>query len=190
MASNIDFSNFEGFFQTGIPDEILYSSLLLCVALILFGIYSSYVKDKKQFVLWSLFVEYILVVLCSTVVFRSYFAEARIEYMPFWDYVAIANKTPGVSVWDIILNVVLFLPFGFLLSAIMPTWNWWNVLLSGCCFSFCIESMQFIISKGIAQTDDLMHNSLGALLGYFIFRMMRKIIKRNRNNVWLLKNER
>ena len=190
MVSNIDFSNFKGFFQTGIPNEILYSSFLLCVVLILFGFFSSYVKDKKHFVFWSLFVEYILVVLCSTVVCRSCLAEARIEPMPFGDYIAIANRTPGVSVWDIILNVVLFLPLGFLLSAIKQTWNWQNVLLSGFGFSFCIESMQFIFSKGIAQTDDLMHNSLGTLLGYFIFQMMRKIVKSNRNNVKLcIKNE-
>lgn len=180
MINNIDFSNFSGFFKTGIPDIVLVPSIALCICVILFALLSTCIKRKKAIILYSLFAEYIFVVLCSTVICRNQVDYARIEAMPFWDYFAIANKTPGVSVWDIILNVILFLPFGFLLSAIKPDWKWWKITLFGFAFSFCIESMQFIFSKGIAQTDDLMHNSIGALLGFALFQSVNLFLKTKR----------
>lgn len=180
MVSNIDFSNFSGFFKTGIPNIVFYPSIILCIFLIFLGLFSSLIKGKKTFVFFVLFIEYLFVVISSTVLCRCDFAGARIEATPFWDYIAIVNKIPGVSIWDIILNIVLFLPFGFLLSAIKPTLRLWVIVLLGLFFSFCIESMQYIFSKGIAQMDDLMHNSLGALLGVLMFKFKNKIVEHYR----------
>jgi len=123
MINNIDFSNFAGFFQTGVPGIVLYPSLILAAIICFIGCLLLTGSNKTRFVFLVLLAEYLFVVICSTVICRGLFANARIEAMPFWDYYAIINKVKGVSVWDIILNVVLFLPFGFLLAAIKPTWK-------------------------------------------------------------------
>lgn len=169
------------FCSAGIPPLVLYPSFMVLAIVVVYGLLSSRVARKKEYVLWSLLAEYLFVVICSTVVCRSHFAEARVEWLPFWDYIAIVNKTPGVSVWDIILNVVLFLPFGFLLAAIKPTWRWWKIVLLACAFSFSIETMQLIFSKGIAQTDDLMHNTLGAYLGFLIYKGIERLVRTVKN---------
>jgi len=41
--------------------------------------------------------------------------------------------------------------------------------------------MQLIFSKGIAQTDDLMHNTLGAYIGYLIYKGVDCILRTVKN---------
>ena len=41
--------------------------------------------------------------------------------------------------------------------------------ISGSCLSGIIEASQFAFCKGLCETDDVMHNSVGAFLGYLGF---------------------
>lgn len=68
------------------------------------------------------------------------------------------------------MNVVLFYPAGLLLCSLLPEgWKkWCRVLLTFvvlCALSCGIEYAQFIYALGQAEIDDVIHNSLGALLG-------------------------
>lgn len=119
-------------------------------------------------VLWVLLAEYLVVVACSTVVFRGVqsFTYARLELMPFWTYKAVVQHIPGVSVWDIVLNVVLFLPLGFLIKLLYPSLSLGKMLLVAVGCSLCIETCQYALVKGIAQIDDVMHNAIGAMIGW------------------------
>ena len=40
----------------------------------------------------------------------------------------------------------------------------------GFMFSFAIEIMQYITGRGLADIDDLINNTLGAVIGYLIFK--------------------
>ena len=162
------FENFSGFFSTGLPSIILYPSLGVTVSVIFWGLFLDCIKDKRCFVLLTLLVEYIFVVVCSTVVFRPSLSIARWELTPFWTYRAVMEHVSGVSVWDIILNVVLFVPFGFLVKMLFPKMSVCKMLSIAALFSLGIEVLQNIYSKGISQFDDIMHNTIGAVLGCFI----------------------
>lgn len=68
------------------------------------------------------------------------------------------------------MNSVLFFPGGFLLAEVLPGRRriWWKaiaaVLLWGV-FSVSIEWAQLYYGLGLVQTDDVIHNVLGALVG-------------------------
>lgn len=175
MIEDIDFSNFEVFFQTGIPSYVLCSSYIILAVVILIGIRMKQVKHKSRFLLWSLLAEYVFIVLSSTILCRASMETHRLELMPFWDICAIKNHIPEVSIWDIILNIVLFTPFGLLLTALKSNWAWWKIAAVGLLLSLTIEISQYFLARGVAQTDDLMNNTLGAIVGFGFAKYMLKL---------------
>ena len=68
------------------------------------------------------------------------------------------------------LNVLLFMPLGYLIPLSYSKINrWWKVLLLGFTFSLLIETVQLITRLGWFDTSDLLHNTLGAVMGYWIY---------------------
>lgn len=113
-------------------------------------------------------IEYIYIVVCSTILF---FATANVGFdrlglTPFWTYIAVIENIPGVRVWCIVLNIVLFLPLGSLLILLRPSLSLPKVLVIALLFSIFIETNQYIFEKGVAQIDDVMHNINRVLLGW------------------------
>ena len=76
--------------------------------------------------------------------------------------------------WNIILNILLFLPFGYLLQTMFPRLRWWQVILLGLAFSLCIELLQLITKLGYADVDDLINNTLGAAIGWLCYKLILK----------------
>lgn len=66
-----------------------------------------------------------------------------------------------------LLNIALFLPFGYLLPMLWHDHrNLRSVALNGAAFSLLIECSQLLTSRA-CDIDDLIANTLGAVLGYF-----------------------
>ena len=65
------------------------------------------------------------------------------------------------------LNILLFVPFGYLLPQLWKRADrWWKVVLCGFVLSLGIELIQMVTHLGMFDLDDLMNNTLGALLGW------------------------
>lgn len=68
-----------------------------------------------------------------------------------------------------ICNVIMFIPFGLLLpSASQKKTTLIKVIVAGFLLAVLIETMQFVLQKGYAELDDVLHNTLGALIGGMI----------------------
>ena len=68
--------------------------------------------------------------------------------------------------WDrqgqqIIANIIAFIPIGVLAGRL---WRW-KGLLAAALFSIFIELSQLISHRGLFEFDDIVHNSVGALIG-------------------------
>ena len=71
---------------------------------------------------------------------------------------------------NMVLNVLLFMPLGYLLPVSIRRFNrWWQVLSIGFLFSLLIETVQLLTRLGWFDASDLLHNTLGALIGYWIY---------------------
>ena len=71
---------------------------------------------------------------------------------------------------EMLMNILLFFPLGLTLSYALPGgWNRWGRIalttLAGCLVSAGIEYAQYRFSLGVAETDDVICNTLGALIG-------------------------
>ncbi len=84
-----------------------------------------------------------------------------------WEGSAEPTLSPLVGVAQ---NIVLFLPFGFLLRAANSRLSTGKILLLGFALSLFIESSQLIFQLGWFETDDIMHNVLGTYAGIRLYR--------------------
>ena len=126
---------------------------------------------------------------------KTYLIPHLIWVYIFLIYIYLAFSVAGIgSVWDIgqyggiirieeinlipfnsegirtyILNIIMFMPLGFLLPLIWEKFrNFVKVFYTGLGFSLAIEICQ-LFNHRATDIDDLMMNSLGAVLGYFIW---------------------
>ncbi|KAB2442577.1 VanZ family protein [Bacillus luti] len=77
-----------------------------------------------------------------------------------------------------LLNIVLFMPLGFLLPTIWPHFRKMkNTVCAGFLFSLAIELSQ-LLNNRITDIDDLFTNTLGAIVGYLLYRVFKMICKR------------
>ncbi len=92
---------------------------------------------------------------------------------------ALSSFTPEVMLvpfWDVfnapvhfILNTIAFMPCGLLLPLLYKKFNNIKIIaITGFLFSLCIELVQ-MFGWGVTEIDDLMANTFGTCLGYYIF---------------------
>lgn len=74
-----------------------------------------------------------------------------------------------------ILNIIMFMPLGFLLPLL---WNKYRkipaLVCTGLGFSLIIELSQ-LLNRRVTDIDDLLMNTLGALIGFIIWKLLSKM---------------
>lgn len=73
------------------------------------------------------------------------------------------------------LNVLLYLPVGYLLRYVFPRLKGWHVIVIGMAASACTEIIQWIFQLGWCDIDDVMYNTIGTLLGQILYSVSRRI---------------
>jgi glycopeptide antibiotics resistance protein len=133
-----------------LPRETIWHWLFLAVLLV----YLALVFYLTGFAsIWSLRVDYI----------------SQIELNPL-----SILRNPGTS----LLNIALFVPLGILLPLIWPTFRSpKEIALAGFLFSALIEISQLFTTRAVT-IDDILMNTLGAVLGYALLSLVFKLHKR------------
>jgi glycopeptide antibiotics resistance protein len=98
-------------------------------------------------------------------------------FLAFWE----AWNAFTLQVWlNPLLNIAMFLPLGVLLPlAVKRFQRWYWMLAAGAGISLVIEGFQHFLNRGQADVDDLICNTLGAMLGYCLV-MLFLSLKRKR----------
>ena len=143
--------------------------LLLLGAIVIFTYYGR--KQGWRKFVWLLFSEYVMFIFFSTVILRKVKECACYNFVPFWSYEAIRNGQE-ILIAQNIMNIVVFVPLGVLLGCAIRNMAWWKVLMIGCGISISIEVLQYFLKRGTAEVDDVMHNTLGCVIGYGIYMMV------------------
>lgn len=75
-------------------------------------------------------------------------------------------------------NVLCFLPLGFLAPIVFSKkQTFFRVVLGGLIFSIIIETLQFLLETGVSDIDDVFFNTCGMVIGYLLYRIVKKLIK-------------
>lgn len=48
-------------------------------------------------------------------------------------------------------------------------------ILFGCLVSVAIEVLQFFTQRGLCELDDVIHNTLGVVIGYGVYKVISKV---------------
>ena len=164
--------------------------LLIGVLVFLIG-YIFYFRKKK----YSLFKLFILLLLCIYIAmvigvtltpfplnakaayFLGYFYQG-IDFSAYYNLIPFSDIINNEN--QFILNIILFIPFGILWPLYKDRINLRFALLSGFLFTFFIEITQLGFSCAFQMpvwyfdVNDLIANTLGAVIGYIILKILIK----------------
>ena len=122
-------------------------------------------------------------------VFRRYAHDVQPEFTPFWSYRAVISGNYGIDVFaQIIENIVIFIPIGFFLPFLLgeKRSSFLSVGVFGFLLSLFAELCQLVFRLGVCETDDLINNTVGAVVGFGIwYSMTARTAKKGRKPVLL-----
>ena len=100
--------------------------------------------------------------------------ESNVNWKPFEMIVFYAKAervNPDIAVNNLLGNVILLLPLGLLLPFLfLKCKSLLTVIAIAFCTSCVVELLQFCLQIGMADIDDVLLNTIGAGVGYFIAR--------------------
>ena len=163
---------------------------IVIVTLFLIGyflVYRKLMKGTKKLKaskvgLWSIFLIYMIVVLGATIGDRVSGYES-INLHLFSSYKDVYNNF-SLGEWrNIILNILMFVPIGFMIPLIFKKCErCYITYLVGFGITLFIEILQLVSKRGIFELDDIINNSLGCAIGYGIVMLFISLFKRKKVN--------
>ena len=116
---------------------------------------------------------YCVLILSSTLLSRTRSEELRYNIQPFWTYIEMVKGgwRAGRLFEQLLLNVAMFIPIGFLLTMLAYEGKFLTIFLWCSGISGSIEILQLLTKRGLFEFDDILHNTIGALIGYAIYKL-------------------
>lgn len=160
----------------------IYFVIAVIIAL-LAGIITEHYRRKRrisktQSIAVVLLTVYIFLIFSATVFSRTAKSDYSYELIPFWSYKEILSGSESLF-WQDILNVIMLIPMGIMGSVIIGDCEekgtaFKKVVFVGFLTSFSIEVLQLILKRGLFEFDDMFHNTIGVVIGCWIYWKMRK----------------
>lgn len=155
---------------------MILDNLLAMLAVIIIIIGTILVINKIQvkdvislfFIIYIVFLAYI-VTSKQIIYFES-------NFTPFQEILRYDFASP-LFFKNIIGNILLFIPLGFLIAYKLNIKHFYSIILLSLYFSVCIESIQLIIGR-VFDIDDILLNTIGGIIGYLIFQIFFKKLKK------------
>lgn len=128
-----------------------------------------------------LFIIY-LIALFWIILFKFNVSFSNLGYMrsvnliPFNESLIINGK---IHLGEIIMNAVIFIPFGIYIGVLFKRWTTGKKLLFILSISLTCEVLQFILGIGASDITDVITNTLGGIIGLVIYKGIEKLFKDN-----------
>ena len=133
--------------------------------------------NLKTLIVLPLLAFYLSFVFAITLFERIPASVPRCQLELFWSYKAIAEGRTDLKA-EVIWNVVLFIPIGILVMFILSKKLRWLGIVVGLLLSAGIEVGQLIFYRGLFEFDDIIHNTLGIVVGMSFFLLVNKVLQR------------
>ena len=141
-------------------------------------------KPPKQLQFTKALLAVYLIVLVWIILFKmqtdlSFLASGgyrRINWIPFY---ASAITNGKVDLSEIVLNILIFVPFGVYTSILKTEWGFLKKAAPAFFTSLAFEILQFIFGIGASDITDLLGNTLGGMAGILLFLLLSKLFKGN-----------
>lgn len=126
---------------------------------LLVGLFAVYLAMLAWIVLWKLEIPYV-----------GGGALRLVKLVPF-----VAAGGAGASApFEVVVNGVLFVPFGLYLGLLAPSWPWWKAAGTIAGASLALEVTQYVLALGSSDVTDLVVNTAGGLVGIGLLVLVRR----------------
>lgn len=136
-------------------------------------------KGKNDTLYLTFFAMYIAAVGALTLFCGMRTFERRYNLIPFSGYFQAFERGDKRFFFQEIQNVLLFIPFGVFWGIREKKVPF--VVLCGLIFSLLIECIQIETFRGVFDVNDILWNTVGALLGVIYIKQFLKKIKKRKN---------
>ena len=145
-------------------------AVLLPILVFLLPQFAEIPRQRYKCLFFLIFIDYTVLLFYYAVGNRVSLADYYIQTELFWGY----HKPPEYIFEDNIINVLFFIPIGFLASLVIGKYKIIRSLLIGLLISETIECSQLILKRGTFDVDDIFNNTLGAVIGSFVCVIVAK----------------
>lgn len=121
-------------------------------------------------------------VLVETFLLGRVAGHGAVSLIPFQSYITVLQGGEKELIRSAFMNVLLFYPGGLILRGLWRRIKSGRLLLILGGLSLGIELLQLCLGIGTFETDDLIHNTLGALLGILAARQYEKNTQKTEAN--------
>lgn len=151
---------------------------LFLLGVILISVIAKTPKEKRRDCVLLFLGEYVLMLLCSLIFFRMTRSDYKVELVPFWNYDMVFSGGLNASFWEVILNIVLYMPIGYFLGYLFEKHRVARTIFISVSLSVITEALQYFFHRGLCETNDVIHNTLGTIVGlslyvFFVNRVMK-----------------
>lgn len=147
-----------------------FSSLIFVIPAVLLLQHTLFKQHSfRKFIMLLLFALYLAAVFSVTGIptAGTLKIDFNFNFIPFLDIV----NSPAAYIKNTVLNIILFMPLGFLLPAVWKDYRSFKTTVwTGFAVSVMIEVFQIFTFRA-TDIDDLITNTLGAILGYYISKL-------------------
>ena len=164
----------------GIFVQRIVLSLLLLIALCVLSVvlYRSGKYDKTKLIVSIVLSVYVVLLLYFTVFGRYSHPEYAYQIYIFKSYRHLLEQFDWPSIRQIIINIAMMIPVGFLLPILIKyKHKYLLTLISALILILFIESMQLVMQCGTFEVDDVINNLIGTLIGMLLFTLINRFFK-------------
>jgi len=136
-------------------------------------------KEKKNTLTIVLFMIYVLA-LIWIILLKLQFSFAELDRVRSINLIPLQGSViinGIVSLNEIFDNIIVFIPFGIYINMLKNKWSFIQKVLPIISVSLTFEVLQFIFAIGRTDITDLLGNTLGGIIGIFIYAVLLKIFK-------------
>ena len=113
--------------------------------------------------------------------YRSYSDARRYNLYPFktiMEFILNSSKYNFKVIFiNLVANIITFVPLRFFITLLFRrNLKLINTFLSCLFIIICIEIGQFILNVGVLDIDDIILNTLGCILGFMFYKIVRKFL--------------
>lgn len=166
-------------FDTGIPWPVAVSTALVAAVLTYLVVWL-FKQNTRQRVLMIWIVACLFLMSYSTVLGRDPHDDSAIQLIPF-DSIRVIQNGYVETMYEKIYNIIFFIPLGCLYALNFRGKVILRSLAAGIATSVGIEILQMITRTGTCETDDVICNAVGCLIGALIGVGLCMMVRKLRN---------
>ncbi|MDE5778474.1 MAG: VanZ family protein [Lachnospiraceae bacterium] len=112
------------------------------------------------------------------------YTEYRYNLKPFQEIMRFVKYRNYIDFTSVVVNllgnVIAFVPFGALIRWVLNRKiYWYQAVAYTFLFSLCVELLQLVARVGVFDVDDLILNTLGGLVGFWVYYILLLLNRRS-----------